>query len=463
MPWSIDPTTATASALSDAQLAELDAFDLISQTPSALHAHLRAHLAPLLHALLAALAAHTGRQHLLRAVRTLHTALTPAASDRALLSAAVRRLAFLHLASPPPVASPPAPAFLRPLADLAVHRVSDTALSTPAAAALAVLLGCPVLDAHAHPRLPDPVPADATSQTSRLVRLLLTEIVLTSSPAALAALSALLRRDPARRAFAQKDGVSALAAVLPGATAARAYHAAFALWMLSYARGSTQQLVLRKALSARVLLRLAALLASPPVPLKVARVALAALRNFASGKSNLHVRVRRDLIAAHLPATLGRLLRAPPGPGAPLGADADALADAGALHDVLAVELAGMSTLDCYVDEVRSGALHWSPVHRDVGFWQRCAQRVVDEHRDVVERLACIVRKGFDGVPAEVCVACNDLGLLMQESVSGRAVVLRQEGLKTGLMKLMAGHSDGEVRAAALVCVQLMLMSGWRG
>lgn len=327
--------------------------------------------------------------------------------------------------------------------------------------------------------------AQANEQTRRLVGLLITEISLTASPVALAALSSLLRRDFARVAFCEKDGTSTLAWTLsthPAKTytavgelavnsgpppagvltrpVAASYYAVFAVWMLTFAVGNeVKELVLTSVLSSRLLVVLAQLLNhSSGQRLKIARVTLSSLRNLASGSTVLHSRIRRDLLAAEVPMVLQKLLRMGSGRGAVLGNDEDAMDDARVLDELLRKEKETMSTLDAYVAEVKACALHWSPVHNDLSFWDRYAQRIVDDHRDVLIALANIIT-AKQAPPEEIAVACNDLSNIMRESMNGRAALLSVEGFKQKLMSLMVTHQDTGVRAATLTCIQHLMTS----
>lgn len=494
MAWSLYLTSGVAPTVTDAQLAELDEFELVARgPPEQVGRYLRQRVAHITHALVCAAGAMPGRQQMLRSVKTLQSVLDAVSPSAPLLRSAVQGLAQLHLEderlgrAQPPATAADGPPFLRPLVNIAVNRVSDKELSGSAASCLSVLLGCPSFDLGGHDGMPVEVSAQADEQTRRLVRLLITEIVLTASPVALKSLSALLRRDFARDAFCEKDGVSTLASTLlthparrhtaigeiiastavgvhHGQPVSASYHAVFAIWMLSFAASpAILERVLSKVLSSRLLLVLSRLLNhASGQRLKIARVTLSSFRNLASGSTELHMRVRRDLIAAEVPAVLERLKRMASGPGALLGTDEDAMADARELIDLLESERNSMSTLDAYVAEVRAGALHWSPVHKDVAFWVSYSQRLVDEYRDIVMLLAEVLTKSDKSFTTEICVACNDLAFIMRESVSGKAVLRSISGLKASLMQLMISHEDADVRTASLTCTQLLLISSTR-
>ncbi|CDF39027.1 unnamed protein product [Chondrus crispus] len=234
--------------------------------------------------------------------------------------------------------------------------------------------------------------------------------------------------------------------------------------MLTFAqRPEVMELVLSHVLSSRLLVVLGRLLNhSSGQRLKIARVTLSSLRNMASGSTVMHTRIRRDLLAAEVPAVLRRLIRMGSGRGALLGADEDAMDDARALAELLQEERASMSTLDAYIAEVQADALHWSPIHRDARFWMVNAQRIVDDHRRVVRQLATVLIESQRQSAEAIAVACNDLSMLMRETTTGKAALLSIEGLKVSLMSLMTCHEDPTVRAATLTCVQYLITSSVR-
>lgn len=431
---------------------------------------------------------------MLRSVNLLQQVLTDV--DSVLLRDAIRCLAKSHIdqphtisASSPSSASSPIlssvsisenPSFLHPLVSIAVNRISDIQLSATAAESLAILLSCSALEPGLDPQVPDLICHEATIQTKRLIAMFITEIVLTSSPRALTSLSRLLRRDVARKAFCEKDGLSTLASTLqthpdnshtaigeivankPFAAdpVSASYHAVFAVWMLSFASDpSVIQLILQNVCSSRLVVVLARLLNhASGQRLKIARVTLASLRNLATGHTALHQRVRRDLIAASVPAILERLLRMTASAGSLIGNDDDAMDDAQALNALLIKEIKFMSTIDSYISEVQAGALHWSPLHKDDSFWMKNAQSIVDNHRGILNMLSNVILDEKSTIEEKV-VACNDLAFIMRETVNGRCIALSAEGLKKGLMMLMTTALDTELRCGALTCVQLLMLT----
>lgn len=484
MAWALYLSNTSAASVTDAQLAELDDFELAARAGHVTRTrHLASRAGHILHALVCATGAINSRAQMLRSVSLLHFILTSA--DAPLIRSAIRDLVSAYLSdhrTPPSTAFAPFdPPFLQPLVSVAVNRVSDTQLSALAAHALAIILGHPLFDPHADNSIPPHIAQQADIQTRRLIAVLITEIVLTSSSTALAALSHLLRRDAARAAFCHKDGVSTLAEILQtergnmhtaigesivssnayvrSDPVYAAYYAVFCVWMLSFsANRAVADLVLEKVISARLVVVLARLLDhASGQRLKVARVTLAALRNLAVGNDTpAQARVRRDLLAASVPATLTRLQTMARVRGSLMGSDADAAVDAAAITEALERERACMSTVDAYVAEVRADAMHDSPVHDNALFWAEHADRLVLEFPDVVAALAATVcdKQAADDKRA---LACSDLARLAGASAAARRAVARMPDLKASLMRLMAESKHAKLRSAALLCTQHLL------
>lgn len=484
MAWSLYLSNASATSVTDAQLAELDDYELICRADSRQAAdHLSRRIGPIVYALVCASGAINSRAQMLRSTTLLHSLLTSA--DASLLRTAVIGLVEAHVSDPRTSSVSHSdhsvePLFLRPLVNIAIKRISDKELSTVAAHSLAILLGCPSFDSHDDPIPPD-VRTQADIQTRRLISLLITEVVLSSSPRALASLAQLLRRNSSRVAFCEKDGVSTLASTLqthPGkdhtalgevvATAHEsadvnpvyaAYHAVFCVWMLSFAtKPDVVEIILRNVISSRLVVILARLLNhASGQRLKIARVTLASLRNMAVGTTSSHRRIRRDLLAVEVPSILNRLMRMAAVQGSLMGSDEDAVLDAQTLLDALDREKETMSTLDAYLAEVRAGALHSSPVHENENFWVTHTEAIVEQFPDIVDSLGVTVMN--PKTPSSIkIIACCDLAHLMRHNPKARRIVLRISGLKVCLMTLMVDSADLELKKAALLCVQNMMM-----
>lgn len=374
------------------------------------------------------------------------------------------------------------PVFVEPILKIAVERVSDAQLSSNAADSLATIFGSTVLDDD--PNIDENCRTSANEQTMALVNSLITEVALSSSPHALRALCALLRRDYTRQAFCKRDGVSTLAstlltnpsdlhasigqavmdvsdvdakdAVASNDAVAATYSAVFAVWMLSFAASDECiHEVLRCALSSKLILVLGKLLDHVSGRrLKIARVVLATLRNLSSGETELHRRIRQEMVGTGLLGILQRL----EGMHLTIGRDADAVADLGALLTLLANEQTAMSTIDNYLAEIRAGALRWSSLHTDELFWSTNSEKLVTDTNDVVPLLIETVSDSMAAAESRT-VACSDLSRLIRLSVNGRRRALKSSSFKPILLGLMTTAEDDELRRQALICVQMLLLT----
>lgn len=467
---------ASASAMSEEALGVLDDYEIaIRSGYTAVEDFLRQNTGAVCAALVTAAQVMKGRSDMLRVALTLREILWNA--PRSVIRAAIRGIAHGERDST-------APQFVNPLVRIAVERVSDAELSAAAADSLATILGSCELDVD--DVIITRIQHIANEQTRTLVDSLITEVALTSSPRALAALGALLRRDYCRTTFCGRDGVSTLAATLATDSnnhnrfgsrelihsgrssasdeadasvnsVASTYNASFATWMLSFS--STSQctdLVLSCAISAGLTLVLSALLDhTNGRRLKVARVVLATLRNMSSGETKLHVRIRREMIGADLVTVLRRLRNL----GTILAVDVDAADDAAFLETKLAKDQGEMSTLDMYLGELRAGALRWSPVHTDESFWTANAERLVTEKRDVLQLLSDVICMKSCVAEESRAVACNDLSQIVRYSINGRSNAMEMPKLKSSLMMLMTTAEDTELRRLALTCVSMLLQT----
>lgn len=469
IPFSFFPVSRQVS-LSESSLGILDDFELVSRAgPPAQKAFVGDHIGELVVALISAARSLRGRKDLLRVTSTLRNLLWSA--PRETIRGAVAGIASSTTLAKESII------FAEPLLKIAIERVSDAALSSHAADALASLLGSTALNDLSI--VPAAHRAEADREAAALVTSLLTEVALSSSPHALAALGALLRRDYTRLAFCRRDGVSTLAATLatdparPNTSIGEAvateagreaeavsatYHAVFAVWLLSFAASDDAvQEVLRQALSSRLVSVLAKLLDHAcGRRLKIARVVLATLNNLARGKTDLHARIRREMIGAGLP----RILQRTQGHLTTVGSDVDAVADMEALLEALRRDQETMSTVDEYIAELRTGVLRQSEIHTDEAFWALNAEHLVSEVHHTMPMLSEIVCDESEDVDvASQKIACGDLTRLIRLSVTGRVKARGLQTLKKRLMVLMASSEDIDLRRQALVCVQLLLLS----
>lgn len=179
---------------------------------------------------------------------------------------------------------------------------------------------------------------------------------------------------------------------------------------------------------------------------KVVRISLATLRNLML----MSTKLRKEMVSARLvPALESLCFRR--------WNDEDITEDLRVLADALASELESMTTFDVYRHEVLSGALEWTPAHRDENFWRENVEKLDGNNLEV---LRCMVRLLSESSDRTVLsVACHDLAQFIKHHPRGRFIA-QSLGVKGRLMELMAAE-DSEVRRYALTTVQVLLISNW--
>lgn len=225
------------------------------------------------------------------------------------------------------------------------------------------------------------------------------------------------------------------------------YQAVFCLWLLTFTSQQEEGKDLAETVSqaleeAAVPRRLTNVLREVSAE-KVVRISLSTLRNILKMSSTL----RKEMVGAGLVGALQSLcLRR--------WSDEDIRDDLGVLAEALESELASMSNFDVYRAEVLSGALEWTPAHRDETFWRENVEKL---ERNKQEVLRCMVRLLHESSDDTVlAVACNDLAQFIKFHPRGRAIA-QSLGVKSRLMELMT-TGEGEVRRYALNCVQVLMI-----
>lgn len=277
----------------------------------------------------------------------------------------------------------------------------------------------------------------------------------------LAGLAAFLSRDENRHLFCgditSKDPTAKPVAVLAGLLEKDVglpvqvyYQSIFCLWLLSFASqhnpsSRTAEKVAKAMADAAVPRRLTGVLREVWAE-KVIRISLSTLRNL----MKMSVLLRKDMVGAGLVAALETLcLRR--------WNDEDIREDLGVLADALESEHASMSTFDVYRAEILSGALEWTPPHRDETFWQQNVEKLESNNLEV---LRCIVRVLNESTDNTVLsVACHDLAQFVRHHPRGRQIA-QSLGVKGRLMELMA-TGEGDVRRYALNGVQVLMITHW--
>lgn len=254
-------------------------------------------------------------------------------------------------------------------------------------------------------------------------------------------LSAFLSVDSNRVLFTHFNSATAsLAALLDkdvGLPIQVYYQSIFCIWLLSFSSASAVTIEL--ASLPRRLTNVLREIGSE----KVIRITLATLRNLLSLSSAL----RKEMVGAGL-------VNALQSPAFKRLDDDDVRADLGSLADALETELASMSSFDVYRAEVLSGALEWTPAHRDEGFWKENVEKLDRNQQEVLRCLVRLLHEASDDVV--LAVACNDLAQFIKFHPRGRSIA-QTLGVKARLMELMVSGS-GDVRRYALNCVQVLMI-----
>jgi len=96
-----------------------------------------------------------------------------------------------------------------------------------------------------------------------------------------------------------------------------------------------------------------------------------------------------------------------------------------------------MSTFDVYRGEVLSGALSWTPAHKDETFWRENNEKLERNNLEVLRCLARSLHESQD--PVVLSVACHDLGMFIKHHERGRHIT-QTLGVKPRLMELMTAE-----------------------
>jgi len=259
---------------------------------------------------------------------------------------------------------------------------------------------------------------------------------------ALNTLQTLLRRDEFRLIFLQQDGINCLKGLL----AAHAnnfqilYQAIYGLWLLSYNGGIGENFG-----PTTVIHKLVELVRTSSKE-KVIRVALATLRNLLGKGTN-----NEQMIETNLLKEVDKLLQKKWG-------DEDIVSDLETLQQALQKDVADLSSFDKYKQELYSGELEWSPVHRSEKFWRENAARF-DENQYRPLTILIGLLKNEATTPQVLAIACSDVGEFVRFHPQGRQLIQNMGG-KEAVMKLMF-HGDAEVQRQALMCLQKIMVHNW--
>ncbi|CAI5935163.1 unnamed protein product [Closterium sp. NIES-65] len=310
-------------------------------------------------------------------------------------------------------------------------------------------------------------------------------------PAAITALATTLRDVSARSIFAKADGVRLLLPYIAPVAGQNQmqllYEAVLCLWLLSFHEPSLE--AIRQA---RILPRLIDV-AKSSAKEKIVRVAVLTLSNLMTrghlGASMVELGLPKVVQSLKLHAWHDEDLK-----------EALEALDVGLRHN-----LRVMSSFDKYRQEVLSGSLDWTPMHKDAAFWRENVMHFEDNDFQGVGHEPRAVHAGSGGMPCHdlgqfisclmrlrrlirptplhlpsfptphqvlralvalldtsheaktLAVACHDLGQFITYHPAGRGVAHDMKG-KERVLRLL-DHADPDVRKQALLAVQKLLLS----
>jgi hypothetical protein len=136
--------------------------------------------------------------------------------------------------------------------------------------------------------------------------------------------------------------------------------------------------------------------------------------------------------------------------------DRDVVSDMELVKAKLAAVLVDLSSFEMYVAEVSAGQLTDSPVHSE-GFWRDNVLLFEEKNFWLIKELGTLLDVVDDDTTLEMCV--YDFGEFARFHPDGRRVIQKLE-LKAKIMKCM-DHDSAQVRRAALLCVQKLLIRNW--
>eukprot|EP01117_Protostelium_nocturnum_P000165 TRINITY_DN10238_c0_g1_i1.p1 TRINITY_DN10238_c0_g1~~TRINITY_DN10238_c0_g1_i1.p1 ORF type:complete len:476 (+),score=98.61 TRINITY_DN10238_c0_g1_i1:176-1603(+) len=260
---------------------------------------------------------------------------------------------------------------------------------------------------------------------------------------AVAASMKLLNNVKYRAYFAQEDTLGSLSGLLKTKqkNMQLLYQILFSLWLLSFDSKVALQISDTKLVPNLVEIFRVSL----GVKEKVSRMAIATLRNLLDIGNNNEQMITYGIVRPLEIATTKNW------------ADEDITNDLEVLNKRLEKDIAALSGFDFYKQEVMSGNLTWSSVHKSEKFWRENAHHLEENQHHLLSVLKDLLTSTSN--PTIQAVACYDLGEFARFHPRGK-IILNQLGLKITLMGLME-DKDPEVKKNALLAVQKLMVTNW--
>jgi len=255
----------------------------------------------------------------------------------------------------------------------------------------------------------------------------------------------LLRSDPFRVIFYQEGGLDCLNHLMrvQNQNYQLLYQAVYCCWLVSYNKqiaanfSSNQSTIIHKLVE----------IVRTTSKEKVMRMAIATLRNIVDKAPGNN----EQMIETNLVKEVEKLLQKK-------WADEDITADLEVLNDSLQKNMAELSSFDKYKQELYSGELEWSPVHRSEKFWRENSHHFEENHNRPLTVLVGLL-KSSDSSAIVLAIACNDIGEFVRFHPRGR-LLIQNTGCKEHIMNLMY-HTDAEVQKQSLLCLQKLMVHNW--
>lgn len=263
-----------------------------------------------------------------------------------------------------------------------------------------------------------------------------------SPPTAVHALAVLLRESSARALFVRADGVRLLAPLISPASSQQhmqlLYETILCVWLLTFYDPAVESIA-----GTRIVPRLVDV-SKGSTKEKVVRVAVLSLKNLLKKGGTLG----DSMVELGLPKVVQSLKQQ-------AWTDEDLKDALGVLEAGLKANIVVLSSFDKYKQEVLSGSLDWTPMHKDPAFWRGNITRFEENDFQVLRVLVTLMDTSKE--PRTLAVAAHDLGQFIQNHPSGRNIALDLKA-KDKVVALMAS-ADPDVQKQALLCVQKLLLS----
>jgi V-type H+-transporting ATPase subunit H len=245
------------------------------------------------------------------------------------------------------------------------------------------------------------------------------------------------------------------------------YQVGFCLWLLSYSDDIAEEMQNTSDVVINVLKVMKTVSKE-----KVIRVCLACLRNLVTKGTVATTLIEND--AMKLLSVLASRK----------WSDEEVKEDIDFINDCLAQSVVVLSSLQMYSDELKSGQLEWSPVHKSETFWRDNVCKICPVTGGVEDGsgdLMLLIKFLFELSSKELdsqekttlAVVCHDLGEFSRFHPNGKRILQndaqrnqvkhgKNKSSKDLIMQLMTSPPSEEVGKQALTCIHKMMVTNWQ-